>query len=273
MNKKTIVITGASSGMGKASAIKFAEEGWNVAATMRNPQNVTGLDDLDNIKLYALDVTDEKNIEEVKDQIINDFGKVDVVFNNAGYAIAGSFESADKAAIKTQFDTNLFGLLDVTRAFLPHFRENKDGLFVNTSSIGGFCGFPFVSLYNSTKWAVEGFTEAVSHELRPLGIKVKLIQPGIILTDFFERSMTITSKEGLEDYNPALQKAFFGDDPADRQGSTPEYAANLIYEAITDESGTMRYLIGPDADQTKQMRDQAGPDQFIEGLYQSQIGL
>ena len=119
---KTIVITGSSSGIGKATAKYFAGQGWKVAATMRTPENETELNQLDNVSLYALDVTDEASIAAATEQILSDFGTVDVVLNNAGYAVAGPFEAATPEQVKRQFDTNVLGLMSVTRAFLPHFR-------------------------------------------------------------------------------------------------------------------------------------------------------
>ncbi|MEO1436911.1 MAG: SDR family NAD(P)-dependent oxidoreductase, partial [Bacteroidota bacterium] len=148
---KNIFITGSSSGIGKATAKYFAEKGWGVAATMRRPEAEKDLNEIDNVKLYKLDVTDEATIERAVRKSIDHFGKIDVVLNNAGYGTAGPFEAATQKQIKRQFDTNLFGLMDVTRAFLPHFREHKDGLYMNVSSIGGLVTFPTFSLYHSTK--------------------------------------------------------------------------------------------------------------------------
>ena len=118
---KTIVITGASSGIGKATAKHFAQQGWKVAATMRKPENETELGDMDNISLYQLDVTDQGSIDNAAAQILRDYETVDVVLNNAGYGLAGPFEAASVEQIRRQFDTNVFGLMEVTRAFLPHF--------------------------------------------------------------------------------------------------------------------------------------------------------
>jgi NAD(P)-dependent dehydrogenase (short-subunit alcohol dehydrogenase family) len=170
---KTILITGASSGIGKTAAIYFQQQGWQVAATMRNPANEHELDKLPNIKLFALDVTDESSIAKAVSESIAAFGTVDVVLNNAGYGTVGAFEAATDEQIKRQFETNLFGLMSVTRAFLPHFRQNNSGLFINISSIGGLVTFPLFSLYHSTKWAVEGFSESLQFELAGLGIGVK----------------------------------------------------------------------------------------------------
>jgi NADP-dependent 3-hydroxy acid dehydrogenase YdfG len=159
---KTIVITGSSSGIGQATAKHFAEQGWKVAATMRTPENETELNQIQGISLYALDVTDETSVANAAQQILSDFETVNVVLNNAGYAAAGPFEAATPEQVERQFDTNVIGLMRVTKAFLPHFRANNAGLFLNVSSIGGRVTFPFISLYHSTKWAVEGFSESLS---------------------------------------------------------------------------------------------------------------
>ena len=143
---KAIVITGSSSGIGKASAKYFAEQGWKVAATMRKPEKETELTQVENLSLYQLDVTDQESIDRAAGQILNDFERVDVVLNNAGYGLAAPFEAATREQIKRQFDTNVFGLMEVTRAFLPHFRANKAGMFLNVSSIGGRITFPLISL-------------------------------------------------------------------------------------------------------------------------------
>ena len=263
---KTIVITGSSSGIGKATAKHFAAQGWQVAATMRKPEKETELNQIDNISLYALDVTDEASIAKATEQILDDFGTVDVVINNAGYGLAGPFEAASPEQIKRQFDTNLFGLMGVTRAFLPNFRANKAGLFMNVSSIGGRITYPFFSLYHSSKWAVEGFSESLAYELGELGIQVKLIEPGGVDTDFGGRSMEFAMNEELSAHNEALGQvqAKFRNSGLGR--STAEYQAEKIFEAATDGKTQMRYLIGDDAVQTYGMRAQVGDDAFIAGM-------
>ncbi len=269
---KTIVITGSSSGIGKATSKHFASQGWQVAATMRKPENETELNQIENVSLYALDVTDEKSIANATDQILNDFETVDVVLNNAGYAVVGPFEGASLEQIKRQFDTNVFGLMSVTRAFLPHFRANKAGLFMNVSSIGGRITFPFISLYHSTKWAVEGFSESLSYEVGELGIQVKIIEPGGVDTDFNGRSMVFATSEELTDYHEALGnfQASMGNSGLGR--STAEYQAERIFAAATDGKAQMRYLIGDDAVQTYAMREQVGDDAFIAGMRQRMFG-
>ncbi len=268
---KSIVITGSSSGIGKATAKYFAEKGWKVAATMRKPEKETELGNLDNISLYQLDVTDQASIDAAASQIISDFGSVDVVLNNAGYGLIGPFEAATDEQIRYQFDVNVFGLMAVTKAFLPHFRANKAGMFLNVSSIGGLITFPLISLYHSTKWAVEGFSESLAYELGELGIQVKLIEPGGVATDFGGRSMVLAMDENLPDYNEMVAKmqAAMGSTGG---GSTAEFLAEGIYAATTDGKKQMRYIIGPDAEQTWAMRQQAGDDQFIAGMRQRMLG-
>jgi len=268
---KTIVITGASSGIGKAAAQHFAQQGWHVAATMRRPENETELKQIENIKLYQLDVTDQDSIDNATTQILSDYETVDVVLNNAGYGLSGPFEAATPEQIRHQFDTNVFGLMAVTRAFLPHFRANKAGLFLNVSSIGGRITFPLVSLYHSSKWAVEGFSESLAFELSELGIQVKLIEPGGVATDFGGRSMAIAMSPDLPEYLPLAQKvmaAFQARGPA----SSAEQIAAGIYEAATDGKQQMRYLLGEDAKQTNALRERVGDDAFMAGMRQQMLG-
>lgn len=268
---KTIVITGSSSGIGKAAAMHFAEQGWHVAATMRQPENETELSQIERIKVYQLDVTDQASINKATAQILSDNERVEVVLNNAGYGLMGPFEAATVAQIRRQFDTNVFGLMAVTRAFLPHFRANKAGLFLNVTSIGGRITYPLVSLYHSSKWAVEGFSESLAFELGELGIQVKMIEPGGVATEFNGRSMAVAMPSELPDYAPIAQKvmaAFQARGPA----STAAQIAAGIYEAATDGKTQLRYLLGDDAKQTYAMREEVGDDAFIAGMRQRMLG-
>jgi len=261
--KKTVLITGSSTGIGRASAIKFQKEGWNVIATMRSPEKETELQNLENVLVARLDVQDLDSINQAIEKGIAEFGKIDVVVNNAGYGLMGSFESANRESIQRQYDVNVFGLFDVTRAALPHFRENKSGMFINISSVGGRITFPLISLYHSTKFAVEGFSESLHYELESVGIKVKIVEPGGVATDFGGRSLDFQHDEALSDYNPfvgkfmeAFQSAM---DPANM--STADLIADIIFTAATDGSNQLRYIAGADAEQFLQARysmDDAG---------------
>lgn len=182
---KTVFITGSSSGIGRATAEIFSSRGWNVAATMRNPEKEEALGELPNVKLFPLDVLDNESVKNTIKEIVQVFGKIDVLVNNAGYAAIGPFEAAEEDQILRQFGTNVFGMMRVTKGILPHFRNHGGGMIINISSVAGRTSFPLFSLYNSTKWAVEGFTEALRYELRQFNIRVKLIEPGAIKTDFY----------------------------------------------------------------------------------------
>lgn len=268
----TIVITGASSGIGKATAKLFAEKGWQVAATMRKPENEIDLNQIEGISLYSLDVTNQASVDTAVEQILNDYDSVEVVLNNAGYAAAGPFEAATPEQIARQFDTNVIGLMRVTQAFLPHFRANRAGLFMNVSSIGGRITYPFISLYHGTKWAVEGFSESLSYELGELGIGVKIIEPGGVETDFGGRSMDFCLREDLTDYDQALAQFQAQRASSGLTLSTADFIAAGIYDAATDGQARLRYLLGPDAEQIYAMREQVGDDAFIAGMRQRMFG-
>jgi NADP-dependent 3-hydroxy acid dehydrogenase YdfG len=244
---KTILITGASSGIGKAAAVYFSEMGWQVAATMRKPENEKQLTSYPNVKLFPLDVLDEAGINKTIQEVISVFGKIDVIVNNAGYGAVGIFEAATQEQIRRQFDTNVFGLMNVTRAILPHFRARKEGTIINVASVGGRSTFPLYSLYHGTKWAVEGFSESLHYELKQFNIKIRIIEPGPIKTDFYERSMDLFKKEGLTAYD-AYQKVAF--ENMQKLGTTavgPKVVAKVIYKAATDKGYKMRYPVGGNA--------------------------
>lgn len=247
MKKQTILITGASSGIGRATVELFSQKGWQVAATMRTPEKSADLAKLNGVKLYALDVNDEGSIQRAMSAAIKDFGKIEVVLNNAGFAAVGVFEASTKEQVQQQFDTNVFGVMNVTRGILPHFRANKGGKVLTVSSVGGRVTFPIYSLYHSTKWAVEGFVESLHYELRPFGIQMKLIEPGPIKTDFYSRSQDLHKKPELKDYDHYMDVAYKNSNDAGANAQGPEVVAQKIYQAANDNSSRMRYPVGGNA--------------------------
>src|SRR6266478_25943 len=187
--KKTILITGTSSGLGKTAAKHFASCGWNVVATMRAPEQEKELAGLSDVLVTRLDVEDRESIQLAIEAGIARFGKIDALINNAGFGLFGVFESISREKVQEQFDINVFGVMDVTRAILPHFRKNKDGLIINVSSGAGVFTLPMLSLYCASKFALEGFSESLSYELASQNIIVKIIEPGgVISTNFGKRS-------------------------------------------------------------------------------------
>ncbi len=238
---KTILITGSSSGIGNATAQLFVKNNWNVIATMRSPDKEKKLVAGKKLVLIRLDVLDDTSIAEAIESSIGRFGKIDVVVNNAGYGLVGPFEASTKEQVERQFATNVFGLMNVTRAMLPHFRKQKSGIIINVASMGGRVTFPFYSIYHATKWAVEGFSESLQFELEDLGIRVKLIEPGTIKTDFYDRSRDLISKPNLTAYDNYMAQAMPKMQKAGETGAEPEVVAKVIYTAATDGSKRLRY--------------------------------
>lgn len=248
-NGKTILITGSSSGIGLETALYFHERGWNVVATMRQPgQRSTPLHDK-GLDLVHLDVMDAESIQAALHHTLDKYGRIDVLVNNAGYAVYGPFEATDPDQIKSQFDTNLFGLMAVTRALLPVFREQRDGVIINLSSVGGRSGFPLYTVYNSSKWAVEGFTEALQYELRPFNIRVKLIEPGVIRTNFYGRSMQHVKGSAVTDTYAGIIRRNSKNvgEEISRSSADPQVVAKTIYRVAADSSWRIHYPVGMDA--------------------------
>lgn len=269
---KTILITGASTGIGKATAKYFQEKGWNVAATMRTPEKETELNRLKNVLVTKLDVLDLTSIQKAVNDTIDRFGKIDVLLNNAGYGAYGPLETFPRENIVRQFNTNVVGLLDVTRAVLPHFRTNQNGIIINVSSIGGKITFPFGALYHGTKFAVEGITESLSYELGAIGCKAKIIEPGAIKTDFGGRSFDFQNDENLSDYQPMVQKLFAAFEPMLEYAAPAKVVAEVIYTAATDGTDQLRYTAGEDAKEYVAGRKQLDDATFMGGIKQ-QLGL
>lgn len=241
---KTIFITGSSSGIGKATAYYFAQKGWNVAATMRSPEKETELVKLDNVKLFKLDVTDNESISEAIKDAASQFGKIDVLVNNAGYGADGVFEAMTDEVIENQFNTNVFGLMRVTRAIIPHMRKNKAGTIIQIASMGGRITFPLFSIYHGTKFAVEGFTESLHYELKPFNIRLKLIEPGTIKTEFYGKGRVAVTGSDLPEYKEFVEKCEKVSQAPKDNGITPDTVAKSIFKAATDRSSKLRYPTG-----------------------------
>lgn len=269
--KKTVLITGASSGFGKVAAKLFHTNDWNVVATMRSPEKETELSKLSNIFICKLDVTDKPSIQKAVAAGIEKFGKIDVLVNNAGYGALGALEAATEEQVKQQFDVNLFGLIAVTKAVVPGMRKQRSGTIINVSSVGGRITFPFSSLYHATKFAVEGLTESMQYELNPFGIRLKIVEPGGYKTEFSGRSMTLFSVDGLNDYQPAFDKFIAMIDHWPMSENIGE-VADAIYEAATDGTEKLRYPVGHDAVQLIETRQQMDDVDFKK-MMTAQMGI
>jgi NAD(P)-dependent dehydrogenase (short-subunit alcohol dehydrogenase family) len=270
-NPGTIFITGASSGLGRASAKLFSSRGWTVIATMRTPSKESELAALPNVVLLALDITDPEQIAEAASQALAR-GEVDVVFNNAGYGMAGPLEGVTDEQMLRMVHTNLMGPIRVTKAFTPYFREKRSGLFINTTSIGGLITVPLNSMYHATKWALEGWSEGMAFELNQFGIGVKIIEPGGMKTDFFTRSFDAGRHPAYDALVTQVMNAIT--DPKQMATySSPGEIAEVVYEAATDGKDQLRYVAGADAKATYATRLQIGDEAFRKAIAQQFFGL
>ncbi|ODT88466.1 SDR family oxidoreductase [Phenylobacterium sp. SCN 70-31] len=266
---KTIFITGSSTGLGRATALLFAQKGWNAIATMRNPAADTELQG-HGVTVMPLDVTDPVQIGEAARAALA-LGPVDVLFNNAGYGLAGAFEGATDDQLQDQLATNLLGVMRVTQAFLPAMRERRKGTIVTTTSIGGLVTFPFNSVYHATKWGLEGWSESLAFELAPFGVKVKTVAPGLIHTDFAGRSIVRTLHPAYMDAIGKVMATF--SDPGRRSGgSTAEQIAEEVWAAVNDEGDGVTHVAGDDARALYARRLADGIDAFRKAVRTQFLG-
>ncbi|MFC4209887.1 SDR family NAD(P)-dependent oxidoreductase [Pedobacter petrophilus] len=266
--RKTIFITGASSGMGKAAAKLFQQRGWNVIATMRSPEKETELNALEFVSVLPLDVTSAEQISLTVSKAIA-LHDIDVVFNNAGYGLMGALESYSDEQIVDEINTNLLGVIRVTRAFIPNFREKKSGLFISTTSMGGFLGFPLHSIYHATKFGVEGWSESMSFELAPHNIGIKTVAPGATETNFLVSSL----KTALHPAYTDIENSLFAS-AAEMMGMaiSAEQVAEVVYQAATDGKDQIRYLVGEDTKALYERRLAIGSEKHRKEIRKQVMG-
>jgi NAD(P)-dependent dehydrogenase (short-subunit alcohol dehydrogenase family) len=269
---RTVLVTGTSSGLGRATADVFHAHGWNVVATMRTPEEESDLRHRDRTLVTRLDVQDPASIRAAVEAGLAEFGGIDVLVNNAGYGAYGPLEATSLESIRRQFDVNVLGTLATIQAVLPHFRARRSGTVVNVSSMGGRITFPLGALYHGSKFAVEGLSEALQYELSPLGVRVKVIEPGGMRTDFGGRSLDFSNDPELVDYQPLVEAVLTSLGPMLENGSTPERVAEILYAAATDGTDRLRYEAGEDAVQLLAAR-RAGDDEAFFAQMQELFGL
>jgi len=269
-DQKAIFITGSSSGLGRATAKLFAAKGWKVIASMRNPDKEKELAKTSDVILMALDITEPQQIESVAQEVVGS-GGVDVVLNNAGSGLAGALEGLTDEQILRIVNTNMLGTIRTTKAFIPHFRQKRAGLFINTTSIGGRMTVPFNSIYHATKWALEGWSESMAFELNQFGIGIKTVEPGGMKTDFFTRSFD-TGRHPAYDALVNKVMSIITDPKQMATYSSPEQIAEVVYEAATDGKDQLRYIAGAVAKAIYAMRLQRGEEAFRQAMAQQFFG-
>lgn len=272
MPSLTVLVTGASSGIGRATVAACAARGWQVAATMRRPDDAADLATHPGVIVLPLDVTNDDSVAAAVAATVGRFGRLDAVVNNAGYAVDGVFEGGDDATIRRQFETNVFGLMRVTRATIPVMRRQGSGTIVQVSSMGGRVTFPLYSIYHATKWAVEGFSESLAFELRPFGIRIRLVEPGAIRTEFYGRSREPIAPPPGAGYDDLVARCEVISLAGGRGGSGPEVVADTIVRAITDRSWRLRYPVAPPAPLLMALR-KVLPEAWFLRLIRNRYGI
>ncbi len=269
-NQRVAVVTGSSSGIGLETSLTLARNGFLTYATMRNlnkSENIISLAETEKLplKTLQLDVVDDRSVENAIRSIRAESSRIDVLVNNAGYTVNGAFEEHAMEEIKAQFETNLFGLIRVTQAVLPIMRRQKSGIIVNISSAVGRFGYPGGSVYVSTKFAVEGLSESISYELEPFGIKVVLIEPGVIRTNIVNSMVTAKkSQDPNSPYSQLMQKVVRSLERMMENGSSADVVAKAVLEAVTTENPSLRYLAGKDIESWMEAKRSMSDEEFYK---------
>lgn len=264
---KTILITGTSSGYGKATAERFLDSGWNVLATMRRPDPAAFGIRSERLKLLRLDVTDAASIKQAVVEGVAAFGAIDVLVNNAGIGLASAFEATPDDLVRQIFETNTFGVFATCRAVIPLMRKQGSGTIINVTSSAGIAPMPLVAVYAASKCAVEGFTESLSYELEPFGVAARLVEPGYAPTTNFSAG-SLPRMEGLvpPDYGPFALSYFqkMGNYPTPH--CTEAEVADAVFAAATEPGSRIRYLAGPDTKMVAALRWTTSEDHYLERM-------
>lgn len=275
--QKVAIVTGSSSGIGYATSLMLARRGFYTYASVHNINKSTTLESTANaerlpLKLIQLDVTDDRSVKEALEKIVLEKGRIDVLINNAGYGLFGALEDLSMDEIKVQFETNFFGVIRVTQQVLPIMRTHLNGsggIIVNVSSLNGLVAFPVISAYVGTKFALEGLSESIAYELEPFGIKVILIEPGPIGSNFMKAR--VSSKRALDPQSPYLElvKKFNDKTYSAHENAThPEEVAETIFQAISAEKPEFRYVVGKYADSLLEARKNMPYSEFQKMIIQ-----
>jgi len=268
-SKKVVLVTGATSGIGKACAEHLAASGWQVFGTGRNPSASAPTD---SVHMIAMDVDDESSVRDGVAQVVAKAGRLDAVVNNAGYSLMGAVEDTAIAEAKAQFETNFFGVLRVCQAALPALRATGGGHIVNVSSLAGIVGLPFSGLYSATKFALEGVSESLRHEVRPFGVQVVLVEPGDFRTQTTSnRRVADASQRGV--YRAAFEKFKQKQDHDEMNGPTPEPVARLVAHILKQRRPKTRYSVGMLGQRIVVPLKRLLPQRFFESLFRLVIGL
>jgi NAD(P)-dependent dehydrogenase (short-subunit alcohol dehydrogenase family) len=272
-NEKVALVTGSSRGIGFVTSTILARNGFLTYASMRNldkEKEIRLVVDKEKIplKTIQLDVTDSNSVDNAIKSIMEQSGRIDVLVNNAGYGLVGAFEELGIEEIKQQYETNLFGVIRMTQAVLPIMRKQKSGIIVNMSSGAGRFGYPNGSAYVSTKFALEGLSESIAYEVEPFGIKIVLVEPGFVRTNF-SNVVGKRSQSPNSQYSKMTEKMADNIEQMKLKSSPPELVANVVLEAVTNKNPNLRYLAGKDVEQWIEQKKNMSDEEFFSMIKQS----
>ena len=279
-DQKVVIVTGSSSGIGFETSLTLARNGFHTYATMRNMQGekykpLTEVAKNENLQLRAieLDVDNDKSVIDAINTIVEERERIDVLINNAGYALGGALEDSSMDEIKAQFETNFFGAVRATKAVLPAMRRQGTGKIVNITSMGGRIAIPLSSSYHGSKFALEGLSESIRYELEPFGIKVILIEPGAVGSNFWKNiKIAKSSSDSNSPYTQFGNKILKAYEQMEQNTISPSVVAKTILDAVTSNNPQLRYVVGEDAAKTLEARKNM-PDNEFGDLIKKQFGI
>jgi len=264
--KAVVVVTGSSTGIGLATSLALAKEGFSTYATMRNldrSADITSKAAKEDLPLTVLqmNVDDDKSVNDTIEKIMNDKGRIDVVVNNAGYALVGAFEESSMQDGRAQMETNFFGTVRVIKAVLPIMRKQHRGTIVNVTSMGGRIAIPFDSFYHASKFALEGLSESLQYEIEPFGVKVVLIEPGAVKSDFW-KNLKLTDNIEDSPYRQVIQKLTESFEKMTQNAILPEQVARIILKTVISDNPDFRNIVGEDAKSILEVRSNNSDKEF-----------
>jgi len=262
---KVVFLTGASSGIGKTIFEYLKEKDIEVYGASRS------LEDSLELHTFKLDVSDELAVKNVIEKVIAINSRLDALINVAGFGISGAVEDTPTEAIKREIDTNLFGTIYTIKAALPHMRNQKEGIIINFSSIAGLVGLPYQAFYSTSKFAVEGFSEALRYEVEQFGIKVVVIEPGDFKTNFTQRREKYTKENSP--YFEKFYNAVTGMEKDEKAGSNPEIIAELVYKIVQSKNPKHKYLVGPAFEKSFAIVKRILPESLTTAIFKWYYGL
>ena len=241
-NQPVVLITGASSGVGQCTAGLLSQKGYKVFGTSRNPATAEAIPA---VKMLALDVRSDDSVAACVKAVANEGGRIDVLVNNAAYELAGALEETSMEEAKAQFETNFFGVVRMVKAVLPAMRQHKQGRIINISSLSGVSSIPFMGINSASKFALEGYTQALRLEVSPFNIHVSLVEPGFLKTPMMNKRQVSTAQ--LEQYDRWRQRSFNAIRDQEQKAPGPELVAQTVLSILASKVPRLRYVIGSQA--------------------------